>query len=79
MRDVCFTVVIKENIRIDTFEIQLDWVAPSFHGVFSLYNHVSHTSRELSSNHIEGIIIGIVANSGSIYTGTDTGIFYFEL
>ena len=79
MCDVGFSIVIEENIRIDTFEIQFDWVTPSFHRVFGFYHHISHSSRELGGNHIEGIIVRIVSYGRCIYAGTDTGIFHFEL
>src|SRR5690606_37516836 len=75
---VTFTIVIKENRRVDTTKIKFNRAAPTLFWVFCFYNNISHPTGKGGYNHIKRIVMWIVGYAGRINAFAYTCIVWIK-
>src|SRR5690606_15353085 len=68
---IAFTIVIKENRRVDTTEIKFNRAAPTLFWVFCFYNNISHSTGKGCYNHVKRVVMWVVSDTRSINTFTN--------
>jgi len=70
VHDVCLTIIIKEDTRVNTSNFRhTNGVAPFAEGVLGL--HIEITGTNVGGNHVICLVVGIVTDSRSKDTATD--------
>ena len=76
---VSLAVVVKEQRGVYAVEFQLHRVAPSLHRVFGLHHHIAESTGELCRNHVEGVVVRVVADGRGIHTHADAAVLHLQL
>ena len=77
--DVGLAVIVEEEVGVDAREVQDDGVAPSFGRILCLDDHVAYAAGKLRRDHVEGVVMRVVAYGWGVDSGADARILDLEL
>src|SRR5690606_14268610 len=79
MHHISLSIIIKKHRWVNPTKSKFDRIAPALHWVFSFYNHVPPSSRELSCDHVESVVVLVVLNRRRINTRANTRMGNIQL